>query len=224
MPVEDPWSRWAGVPLAERSRQRRQLILDAAFSIVAEGGLDEVTIRAVSRHSGVHRRYFAESFDSREALLIAMFDAAVADMTHAGIEKLRHDPAGNTEQNLRTVIRSSLSFLIKNPAHGQVIFAALEEPSLRDRWREAIAAFRLLISPPAPDKAQVPLRDTIVAALIEGAVVEFGKRWSAGELGDDVETATDVSAVAVLNLMALNRSIVGADERAAALWRTVGPQ
>lgn len=224
MAVEDPWSRWAGVALSERSRQRRQLILDAAFGLVASGGLGEVTIRAVSRGSGVHRRYFHESFDSRDALLCAMFDTAAANVTRAGREVLRNTPATGTDQRLRIVVNSALSFFKQNPAQAQVLFVALDEPALRERWQESMALFRLLISRPGPPRPESSIQDAVVVAFLEGAVVEFGKRWMAGEFGDDVETAADVSATAVLELMKLNQSVAGADERAAALWRAIAPQ
>ncbi|OHT79325.1 hypothetical protein BKG69_13105 [Mycobacteroides chelonae] len=224
MPVDDPWSRWAGVPIAERSRQRRELILQAAFDLVAEGGLGEVTIRAVSRRSGIHRRYFGESFDSREALLCAMFDTAAVNMTVTGMDKLKSSAVADTDGRLRIVIHSGLSFIVDNPAQAEVLFAALDEPALRGRWQESMASFRLLISRQAHTGGQLQVRDAIIVAFLEGAVVEFGKRWKAGELGSDVETATDVSATAVLELMKLNESLAGADERAAALWKTVMPQ
>jgi len=222
MPVNEPWSRWAGLSLHDRGRQRGQLILDAAFDLVAEqGDLDAVTIRAVTARSGVHRRYFAESFESRDALICTMFDTAVSGMTLAGLAALKSAAPTTTDQRLRTVIHSALSYCARNSAHAQVIFAALDEPGLRTHWQEAMVSFRPLIARPTPEGAAPSVKDAVIATFLEGAIVEFGKRWVAGEFGENVDDATDASATAILELMKLNQSIHGADERAASLWRTV---
>lgn len=63
----------AGPELLERS----QRIVDAAYDLLEEDGLDGLTIRAVLRKTGLSRRAFYESFEGKDDLLVAVFEGAI---------------------------------------------------------------------------------------------------------------------------------------------------
>ena len=66
-------SSWAGVPLEDRTSERRARLLTAALGLV-ESGDEAVTVRATIREAGLDPRYFYESFDSIDQVLGALFD------------------------------------------------------------------------------------------------------------------------------------------------------
>ena len=66
-------SRWTGLSRAERVAERRDLLIDAAFTLFGEGGESAVTVRSVCRHSDLHTRYFYESFTDTDDLLRAVY-------------------------------------------------------------------------------------------------------------------------------------------------------
>lgn len=220
--VEEPWSRWAGISQADRMSHRRQLILDAAFGLVAEAGVSGVTIRAVSRESGIHRRYFHESFESREDLLRAMFDRVVQDVTNSVLESLKNNSDSSSEPRIYGVMRVLLTFARENPVQAEVLFAGTDDPGLSDSWTEFTASFRMLISQPTPAGPASPVRDSILASFLEGAAVEFGRRWLAGEFGDDVQVVAEITSNAILELAKVNQAAVGFDARATDLWQSIG--
>jgi AcrR family transcriptional regulator len=56
---------------------RTQAIVTAAHELLDEGGLDELTIRAVLRRTGLARRAFYERFAGKDDLVIAVFARAM---------------------------------------------------------------------------------------------------------------------------------------------------
>jgi AcrR family transcriptional regulator len=58
------------VPLAERPALRRARLIAAAVEVYGEVGFRSATVRAICRRARLTERYFYESFDSSEALLI----------------------------------------------------------------------------------------------------------------------------------------------------------
>lgn len=52
---------------------RAKMLVDAAYDMLAEQGLDGLTIRAVLERTGLARRAFYESFSSKDDLVLAVF-------------------------------------------------------------------------------------------------------------------------------------------------------
>lgn len=55
-------------------RDRRRILIDAAYELLDEGGLEELTIRAVLSRTGLARRAFYECFHGKDDLVVAVFD------------------------------------------------------------------------------------------------------------------------------------------------------
>jgi AcrR family transcriptional regulator len=85
--------------------QRRRLSL-ALVEIVAEDGLDDVSIGRICKRAGVSRRTFYEVFDDREACLLAAFDAVVDRIADSVV------PAYERESKWDARIRAGLSVLL----------------------------------------------------------------------------------------------------------------
>ena len=65
---------WRGQTLQDRSSDRREQILVVGEQLLGSGGVAAVTMRAVTRQANLSPRYFYETFDSREDLVIAVYD------------------------------------------------------------------------------------------------------------------------------------------------------
>ena len=59
--------------ILERSRQ----IVEAAYELLAEGGLEGLTIRAVLKKTGLSRRAFYERFADKDDLVVAVFEQTI---------------------------------------------------------------------------------------------------------------------------------------------------
>lgn len=77
--AEDP-GLYAGTPREQRIAERRDALLQAAFELIGTQGHRAATVRAVCKQAGLTDRYFYESFDNGEDLLITLFDGLVEEM------------------------------------------------------------------------------------------------------------------------------------------------
>ena len=57
-----------------RRAERRELLVDAAFELLGTDGWNGTTVRGVCQAAHLNPRYFYESFDGLESLLLAVFD------------------------------------------------------------------------------------------------------------------------------------------------------
>lgn len=74
----------------ERRARRRDALIDAALTIAHENGLSAVGVRSLGAHTKLNQRYFYESFDTVEDVLIAALDEIVGELLAAGFAAL-HD-------------------------------------------------------------------------------------------------------------------------------------
>lgn len=65
----------SGVEEGERDRTR--VIIDAAYELLDESGLEGLTIRAVLARTGLARRAFYERFQGKDDLVLAVFDSSL---------------------------------------------------------------------------------------------------------------------------------------------------
>ena len=77
-----------GRPAAQRRRDphRRQRILTAAAALVAEHGYHDVGMADIGAAAGITGSAVYRHFDSKSAVLVAMFDAVVDDLAREAAE------------------------------------------------------------------------------------------------------------------------------------------
>lgn len=75
----------------ERKDRRRLELIDAALSLVHEGGLPALGVRSVTSKANLSSRYFYENFNSLDDLLIAATEAVAQDLLTVGLATL-HAP------------------------------------------------------------------------------------------------------------------------------------
>jgi AcrR family transcriptional regulator len=108
----DDGRRYGGRSAAERSEERRLRLLDAGLELFGTRGYAATTIEALCAQARLNPRYFYAEFDSREALLRAVYDRhveEVRDAVLAAIAATPPDPRGRLTVALRTFIDGSLA-------------------------------------------------------------------------------------------------------------------
>jgi len=81
---------------------RRQMLIDAAISCLAEGGIAAFTVDRISREANVSRGLINHHFDGIAGLLIEVYEAMTQSMLAAGRETLSFE--GSAEERLAAVI------------------------------------------------------------------------------------------------------------------------
>ncbi|WP_394839864.1 TetR/AcrR family transcriptional regulator [Pendulispora rubella] len=83
---------YGGLPHLARSEQRRQRLLEAALDAIGEAGIKGLSLRAVCARAGLTSRYFYESFPDLDALLLALFDSVIDEVTAAAVQAVATAP------------------------------------------------------------------------------------------------------------------------------------
>ncbi|WP_048634997.1 TetR/AcrR family transcriptional regulator [Mycolicibacterium aurum] len=202
-PTSHPTStqtRWAGVPLTDRRAERRGLLVDAAFRLFGDGGEAALSVRSVSRESGLNTRYFYESFSGTDDLLGAVYDRVSAEL--AGVVERAMSEAGDSlRARTRAGMAAVLHFSSTDPRRGRVLFTdARANPVLtarraatQDLLREAVLTEGGRVQPDSD-----PVAAVVGAAMYTGAMAELAQQWLAGHLGDDLDAVVDHALTLVL--------------------------
>ncbi|WP_348731002.1 TetR/AcrR family transcriptional regulator [uncultured Mycolicibacterium sp.] len=193
-------TRWAGVPLVDRRAERRALLVDAAFRLFGDGGEAALSVRSVSRESGMNTRYFYESFPGTDDLLGAVYDHVSAELAEVVADAMA--AAGpSLRARTRAGMAAVLHFSSADPRRGRVLFTdARANPVLTERraatqdlLREAVLTEGWRLHPDSDAVAAL-----VGAAMYTGAMAELAQQWLAGHLGDDLDAVVDHALALVL--------------------------
>jgi AcrR family transcriptional regulator len=104
---------------AERREDTRREILDAAWAVARQDGLENVTLRAVAERVGMRAPSLYSHFESKNAIYDAMF-------AQGAREYLEMDAAvpqtGDTLGDLRASMHAFMAFCTENPSRYQLLF------------------------------------------------------------------------------------------------------
>lgn len=117
----------------------RQALLDAAISVVAEGGLRKLTWRAVAERAGVTHGLVAHHFGSREALISAALELAV----QRNLDTSRLDTgADNPEQVAADLFEMAVEDPKAQAFQYELILASRHNPDLVPHIRTLLETYR----------------------------------------------------------------------------------
>jgi AcrR family transcriptional regulator len=177
-------------PRRERTRER---LLDAAFTVFADAGVQATSIEAVCEAAGFTRGAFYSNFASKEELFHALFERKAREHLQAldAMTATVDVDAVSTPEKFRDTVRRVLSsFELDEPAHRHWCLMNAEFELLAMRHPEV-----------APEyvATQQRLRDE-VAAVLDRLLERFGLRFAvettlAVDLLVDAEIAGSRSAV-----------------------------
>lgn len=200
---------WGGRSTQDRSSDRREALLAAAEALLGVGGAIAVTMRAVVRDARLSPRYFYESFESRDELVVAVYDRVESEL----LQRLSTvDTNGDLRQNVRSALESLREFFDEDPGRARIL---LREPMADDVLRTHSAAripmFTRAVTPlifggdPEPaeaadiDEAEWAMRSTALS----GALVALYLEYIDGHLDAEPSRLVDVAVDVVYRLAGL---------------------
>ncbi|NMN97516.1 TetR family transcriptional regulator [Antrihabitans stalactiti] len=185
-----------GVSAAERVRLRRDALLDAGLSALADGTRASVTVDDVSARAGLSKRYFYEHFHTRNDLFVALGERLVDEVTAAARAAIA-TPAPDMLSRVQEMVGSVVSVLISDTRNARLFVDMMGGDERKDtvgRAEHAIAA--MLIDAVVSDievteKERIRL-DVAALMLIVGAAqaisdwVDGGIELSRAELIEEI--------------------------------------
>ncbi|MPY85453.1 MAG: TetR family transcriptional regulator [Actinophytocola sp.] len=145
-----PQRTWAGTTLTDRRATRRRQLIEAGLELLGSHGTSAVSVRAVCRTAKLTERYFYESFDDRDALLLAVYDQVAQQAHEALVAAVANAPDDVTEL-VRAAVTSFVELIIDDPRKGRVLLLApLTDPALIRRGSELLPSFTTLIHDQLP--------------------------------------------------------------------------
>lgn len=188
-----------GVSAADRTAARRIRLLAAGRDQVAENGATGISVDGVCRRAELTKRYFYESFDGLDALLMTLFDETTAALAEALAEALATAPP-IFEDRVRASVHAVLSGLSADRGGSRLWAEAQTHPVLRGRRNAAVDAFvGALTAELAPRGGGTQDPATTLLVLVAG-VTELVERRLQDDL--DVGDATLVDQLALIGVAA----------------------
>lgn len=154
----------------ERSRR----IVDAAYELLAEEGLDGLTIRAVLKRTGLSRRAFYERFSGKDDVMLAVFEQTIRLAARLFGEQVEALP--DPMERLRWIVSSIVM--------GRSLMDEVDSKR-GDRRGAAMSREHLRLAESRPDDLQValsPLLTLIALQLSEGMEAGVVRNSAPGRL------------------------------------------
>ncbi len=140
--------------LAQEKAERTRMIVAAAYELIDEGGLEDLTIRTVLKRTGLARRAFYEQFAGKDDLVLAVFEQAMrfaADMYREMVAPLA-DPVERLKAIILSIGHGAATPEEATSGEGSRMAAALSREHLRlaesrpDELHQALRPLMALIA------------------------------------------------------------------------------
>lgn len=179
--ADDSPRLWGGTTLEERRRERRTQLIEAGIRLIAGGGGQAVSVRAVCREAGLTSRYFYEQFEDRDQFTVAVFRSVAEELQAAiteavaGVARSRGVPSA--------AVTAVLEVAIDNPDKGRVLFVApTTDPVLFAARNRSLSTLAGMIADQIPDRDPPDVR-RLKAASLTGALNHVFYLFVDGQLG-----------------------------------------
>jgi AcrR family transcriptional regulator len=194
-----------------RDPDRRQRILEAAASLVAERGYHDVGMIDIGAAAGITGSAIYRHFDGKSDVLVTMFDQVIDDLSSGAARAA--ESTSEPLQALRSLIQDQLRFVLDDRTLAQVYYHEIASLPAEDRrrlrrkqrlyleeWVHQLAALR-------PGASDAELRARVHAAI--GAiqsVLRYQSGLAADQLEDVIASAAELVLIGAPKALGLTRS------------------
>lgn len=192
---------YGGKTAEERRAERRDRLLDVALDLFGTIGATATTIEMLCAAAQLNPRYFYEEFQTREALLMAVYDRHVNAVIAAVGEALQSappEPRAQLEAGLRAFVRGSV--LDERAARVNYIEMVGGGPVLQRRRQEVLRAYAETIvgqmaaldAPVGHDAQQRRLDAVALVGATDGLIIDWLSDPARGDVDRIITTLLDI--------------------------------
>jgi AcrR family transcriptional regulator len=107
--------------------------MDAAFTLLGTAGWSGTSVRAVCKQAELNPRYFYESFDDLDALVVAVYDRVIEEMAASILAAISAAPDAPADQ-LRAIVAATVAFMDDDRRRARIVYVeALGNEALNRR-------------------------------------------------------------------------------------------
>lgn len=174
------------------------MLVDAAFELLGTKGGSATTVRAVCTEARLNPRYFYESFETLDDLLVAVYDRTFGRLTIRVASAVRA-AEDDSRSALHAAVEATVVYVAEDPRRGRVLYSeALGNEALSRRRIEAMFEVVDLVRADAErrrgDDGLEHEVDAMSAAMIVGGFSELLVAWLEGKIDADAERVIDISS------------------------------
>jgi AcrR family transcriptional regulator len=203
--------QYGGHSAEERRLARRERLIQAAIRVYGKVGYPNATVKAVCDAAELTERYFYESFDSSEALLVAAFDSVSHRLIDC-LDRIRAEHTGAAAERCYAVLRAYFQALRDDPVGARlfVLEIARVGPAVDEVGAALLREFGELLSRALAPNASARLkRSELVRAGVVGAVLEIAKVWIRSRYAKGVDAVAN-DALKICRVLAVDREVTTA--------------
>lgn len=147
----EPSRTYGGQSAEERTSGRRERLITATVTVLAEQGETRTTMTAICNTAGLTERYFYESFRNRDEALVAALDSICTEIADRVLTAIS-TTSGDAADRVSAAIQAIITLFDADRAKGRVVtIEATANPSLRARRQELIVWFAELATAEAAE-------------------------------------------------------------------------
>jgi AcrR family transcriptional regulator len=163
------------------------MLVHAGFELLGGAGVPSLTVRGVCRRTELNPRYFYESFDTVDDLVLAVYDQVVQELAAVVGEALATAAPTGGAAALRVAIDQTVGFVDEDRRRGRVLYVeALGNEALNRRRIENEHGLVALIERDAASRRRGSTGDdpigVISAAILVGGFTELLAAWLDGRM------------------------------------------
>jgi AcrR family transcriptional regulator len=173
---------YRGADAGQRRDERRARLIDAGTEIFGTTGYRSATVDRICAEAGLTKRYFYESFDGSEALLLAVY-AKVTDELHASMLSGAAAGAPDLDAMVHGGLTAFFGTIDADPRLARIAFFEVLgiSESVDDAYRAVLDRFvetLVMLAEPAFADSDLPADErTALAEGIVGAVLMIAQHW-----------------------------------------------
>ena len=179
--------RYRGRLPDERRAERRRRLLDAGLELFGTVGYQGTSIERLCAQAGVTARHFYQEFPGREALLAALCEGIIAEVSQAVVDALAGAQGQPPRSRTRAALAAYVHGVLDDPRRARVVHVEITgiSPELERTRRAMLQGFASITQAEIERQADAGLiarRDYRLAALLAvGGTRELVMEWVSGE-------------------------------------------
>jgi AcrR family transcriptional regulator len=179
-------TRWVGLSPEDRVVERRELLLDAAFELLGTEGAAGTSVRAVCQRARLNPRYFYESFDDLDGLVVAVYERLVTELATIVFQAVT-DAGPEPRAQFRATLEAIVDFVDADRRRGRVLYIeGIGNEALNRRRIDTAHQLVAAVEQHGRDShGTIPAADPIgglAAAMLVGGAGELVVAWLEGRI------------------------------------------